>query len=581
MRYPHFVKCIWIVILAFSGTFGMYGSIKPTGSIIVSKSKFGNSKVFYLGISTSKAILENGFQAGPFNSDSDLFHFNFLLKNQFKVSDTNIFPLYGISEIKKIQNAISEINSHMRNEDIFIFHFAGVSTLFNDELQGKKPETRFYLQREHYSTKPSEFFTMNILKFWLDQIPARNQIILIDGGITANLKTEIVQSLTEKNLSRYLLEERKRVIISNYGMGMEIKSGGVLSTSFIQILDEYKTPYTAFNDIFSDKKNGLYFQNKLQHRIDSYSNSELNMIREWEIISVLHNFKIDFQQDTVKMRSDNIQIKPIVIAENKIQHPPRSYALVVGMNHYQFMTELSNPILDGMSMNYLLEKKFKYTAKFIPDCTSEEFWDALIYFKDSVQFGEHDQLLLYVAGHGTYVDYMKTGAIAFTNTKPIAGNPGMEKYVTYTNLFNLLSYIPCKNVMVIMDVCFGGTATKSADIQQDVNACGTSQPSGFQIKGLSDKDNKQVLWNLNCANRCYLTSGGNEYVPDGTPGAHSPFSSALLDYLESCGTVTMTSDLTNNVRNFIRNEKPGVPVPSSGKFGVNSTQTDFVWYAPQ
>ncbi|MFO0701106.1 MAG: hypothetical protein U0236_17930 [Nitrospira sp.] len=72
--------------------------------------------------------------------------------------------------------------------------------------------------------------------------------------------------------------------------------------------------------------------------------------------------------------------------------------------------------------------------------------------------------------------------------------------------------------------------------------------------------------------RRYLTSGGTEYVPDGRPGAHSPFARKLLEALRSYGGKDgyLTID---NIQQYV--EKV-TPEPRAGSFGAHDPGGDLV-----
>ena len=75
--------------------------------------------------------------------------------------------------------------------------------------------------------------------------------------------------------------------------------------------------------------------------------------------------------------------------------------------------------------------------------------------------------------------------------------------------------------------------------------------------------------------RRYLTSGGKEYVPDGTPGHHSPFARKFLEALRSYGGQDHIITLAEMVLFFERL----APEPRYGEFGSNEPGSDFLFIA--
>ena len=85
---------------------------------------------------------------------------------------------------------------------------------------------------------------------------------------------------------------------------------------------------------------------------------------------------------------------------------------------------------------------------------------------------------------------------------------------------NYVNRIPAKHVVLVIDACFAGTLDrKIADSGLRGN------PSDMYAHAtlpelLLRKESKRT--------RRYFASGGKDFVPDGLPGHHSPFISALL-----------------------------------------------------
>ena len=75
--------------------------------------------------------------------------------------------------------------------------------------------------------------------------------------------------------------------------------------------------------------------------------------------------------------------------------------------------------------------------------------------------------------------------------------------------------------------------------------------------------------------RRYLTSGGKEYVPDGRPGHHSPFTRKLLEALRSYGG----KDKILTVNELIFYIEKVDPQPRYGEFGDNDPGSDFIFIA--
>ena len=73
--------------------------------------------------------------------------------------------------------------------------------------------------------------------------------------------------------------------------------------------------------------------------------------------------------------------------------------------------------------------------------------------------------------------------------------------------------------------------------------------------------------------RIYLTSGGKEYVPDGRPGAHSPFARKFLDALRHYGGEDKILTF-NEILSYVDKV---TPEPTHGEFGNNEPGSDFLF----
>ncbi|MBL7810985.1 MAG: caspase family protein [Bacteroidetes bacterium] len=559
------------------------------GSILSRRDTSLKGHIFYMGVGITQACfdgrgmgMDSAFVTPLFQSDLDVINLSRMSRDQWNARPEHISALMNPVHNSQLLDSIQKLIRSMGNEDIFIFHYSGISVPVETDTNTHAEEIRFYLSMEPGQT--SEYFTLSDLKLWLDLMPARRQLIFLDAGKTEHLKEEMIARLTENNFEKALAENRNRIFLSNMGYGMETRGqGGALTLSLASVATQLgRTDFWNYMFDEESQPNNLPFL--LQQKLDSMAHgSLLNYIREKDIFEILQNYlKHNAGEKGEEMRGDPVPlIKPGGLMDGL--QKPKKYALVVGMNDYQYTTDLNNPIADAEALGKVLTEKYGYEAKLLRNSTSAGFMQALLYFLDTVQYHEHDQFLLYVAGHGNYYPRMKTGVIQFTDAKPLAQNPEMIHYQSYVNLVNLLNNLPIKNVLVVLDVCFGGTISVGTEQEQDVNACGDPEKAELLKSILNGNGQKQAAAQLNCANRYYLTSGGKEYVPDGTPGAHSPFSAQLIQCLNiNTDPVLEISEIVKQVRKGINDYnakyQKNVPVPNSGKFGVNSTQTEYVLY---
>ena len=168
-------------------------------------------------------------------------------------------------------------------------------------------------------------------------------------------------------------------------------------------------------------------------------------------------------------------------------------------------------------------------------------------------------MLIFIAGHGEYDDVFKEGYIVTKDSKK--NDEVKDSFIPHSNLRTIITHIPCRHILLVMDVCFGGTFDQSVALSR-----------GAEETEEEDKA-KFIRRKLQYSTRRYLTSGGKEYVPDGRPGQHSPFARKYLEALRSYGG--KDGILTfGELYSFVEKANPG---PRTGEFGNNEPGSDFLF----
>jgi hypothetical protein len=115
-----------------------------------------------------------------------------------------------------------------------------------------------------------------------------------------------------------------------------------------------------------------------------------------------------------------------------------------------------------------------------------------------------------------------------------------------------------------MDACFGGTFDPF--ISSSAHRGGT---------GLYDEleNNEYINRKLKLRTRKFLTSGGKEYVSDGRPGQHSPFTRKVLEAIRSYGGEDNVLTLSE-IKAYVEKIDPE---PRFGEFGTDQPGSDFIF----
>ena len=246
------------------------------------------------------------------------------------------------------------------------------------------------------------------------------------------------------------------------------------------------------------------------------------------------------------------------VSDNELMRSGKDYALLFATNEFSEYSSLVNPIPDAKAISKELKQEYGYEVEVVTNPSLEEFFLKLREYAGK-HYGNEDQLFIFFAGHGIFDDTFKEGFVVASDSKK--SDPGKSSYVSHARLHTIINNIPCDHVLLMLDVCFGGT------FDQKVAHRGSEE-----IYEAAEKD-KYIRRKLQYNTRLYITSGGKEYVPDGRPGAHSPFTRKFLEALRNQGG----SDGILTYREILVYIDQTKPEPRSGEFGDNEPGSDFLF----
>ncbi|MCK5028830.1 MAG: caspase family protein [Bacteroidales bacterium] len=233
-------------------------------------------------------------------------------------------------------------------------------------------------------------------------------------------------------------------------------------------------------------------------------------------------------------------------------------ALIFATNIYDSFSELVNPVIDATTIADELQSNYYVQTELLINPTLKEAIEKIREYA-KLEYSANDNLLIFFAGHGIYDDVFKEGYVISRDSK--SDDVAKTSYLSHSNLRTMVNNIPCKHILLIMDVCFGGTfdpliASKSraADMYTEVT------------------NEEFIQRKKKYKTRLYLTSGGKEYVPDGRPGHHSPFARKLLESLRNYGG----NDGILTINEIIQYVEKVEPQPRYGEFGNNEPGSDFI-----
>ena len=233
-------------------------------------------------------------------------------------------------------------------------------------------------------------------------------------------------------------------------------------------------------------------------------------------------------------------------------------AIIFATNIYDSFSELVNPVIDATTVAEELQSNYYVQTELIVNPTLKEAIEKIREYA-KLEYGPNDNLLIFFAGHGIYDEVFKEGYVISRDSK--SDDVAKTSYLSHSNLRTMVNNVPCNHILLVMDVCFGGTfdpliASKSRAVDM-----------------YSEVTNDEFIERKKkYKTRLYLTSGGKEYVPDGRPGHHSPFARKFLEALRNYGG----PDGILTMNEIILYVEKVEPQPRFGEFGDNEPGSDFI-----
>ncbi|AZZ93141.1 hypothetical protein EUZ85_21430 [Hahella sp. KA22] len=192
----------------------------------------------------------------------------------------------------------------------------------------------------------------------------------------------------------------------------------------------------------------------------------------------------------------------------------RYYALVIGNRDYAYYTDLETPEKDARTIAEMLSKQYGFNTKLLLNATRYELLSALNEMREKLT--EHDNLLIYYAGHGELDAQNDRGYWL-----PVDAEPGnTANWLSNVSISDQLNTFKAKHVMVVADSCYAGTLSTASVARQSAVAENELQKEWLELM-------------VDVKARTVLTSGGVRPVLDSGGGDHSVFARAFIEALNT------------------------------------------------
>ncbi len=287
----------------------------------------------------------------------------------------------------------------------------------------------------------------------------------------------------------------------------------------------------------------------------------------------LNQYKELFDNANFQSRGINIKSKEVQEVVNSFTN--NHYALVIGTDTYQGKDwkNLSNPIKDARAVADELKNSYGFEVQLLQNKPMDTIYAAIRNYYHIAK--PNDQLVLYFAGHGDVDDQLLSdGFIVCSDSKSIDEDPVRNTYIPYSKLQKMLNNIPARQVLVLPDVCHGGTF--------DQKVFGNEKREGIQTSNLNMNVYKFLEDKLPLKTRKFLSSVGIESAFDGNAGFHSPFANLLLQVLRAKGEgtngIVTLSDINAVLQKSSLNETVVLKIsPHMSDFGNSDAFSEFIF----
>jgi tetratricopeptide (TPR) repeat protein len=167
--------------------------------------------------------------------------------------------------------------------------------------------------------------------------------------------------------------------------------------------------------------------------------------------------------------------------------------LLIGAQNYTDLNipSLNNPIADAIKLKIILKKDYGFLDNNIVTLfnpSKNEIKQQLIELSTRLQ--PEDNLIIFYAGHGIWVEKEKKGYWLMTDAK----RNDVNSWLPNKDVLDLIAKIPSRHTLLITDACFSGSV--------------------FKTRGLNDAPPKAIQEMDEKISRIAITSGNDTEVPD-------------------------------------------------------------------
>lgn len=608
-RYgDRFLRCQWIDesghsisddIIDFQARYMKQGRAKAVSNNVIleeiikynspitesDKINFGVSKVWVLSIGI------DDYGKYKFRTcKSDAVSYSTFFKEQYRakipgevpVSVTQFTLTDSLATKDFILGALKEIARRASANDYFVFNFSGITnslpgvpeasgTYFfpweivvkDNQEEGATIANRIQTDDR---TAISNCISLRVLQEHIQAIPAVNQLFISEAGPSGKFRAEFIRTMMQNSYEVARILDKNRVIIVPNGFGYDGVRCNNKSVSKGPI-NFYITSLESANvfDLFGNESSAsqvAYLIRSKAWQCQSFDREYFDIFFERKFLKEYEELLSGDHGGSRGFKPDKKELKKIANLNG------RSYALVVGTNNYKGSgwKNLPNAIHDARAVSSILKDGYGFEVQLLEDKPIDTIYRALTQYYQKLQ-GD-DQFIIYFAGHGDMEnEFMDDGFIVCTDSKSRDDDPTRNSYIQYVKLQKMVNKIPARQILVMLDVCHGGTF---------------NQKRSDPVRTIANRNVQQFLQDQSqfvC--RKFLSSVGSDEAFDGKPGDHSPFANLLLQVLAAKGSnsngIVTLSNIYAVLQTAAMNETATLKIsPQKDGFGKDNPESEFI-----
>ncbi len=242
------------------------------------------------------------------------------------------------------------------------------------------------------------------------------------------------------------------------------------------------------------------------------------------IVAADNNGKTDEMEFTLQQRNTNESDTEAGVTDSPKINFGRYYALIIGNNDYKELPKLKTAVEDAKEVGALLKEQYNFEVTTLYNANRNTILSTLNSFRKRLT--EHDNFLIYYAGHGT-LEERNTQGFWLPVDSSLDDDVNWIPTDRITGIMNLMS---AKQIMVVADACYSGIMTRASL---------TRLESGRSTEAYNKWLKKMAAYK----SRIIISSGETKPVLDGGGGKHSIFAKALLETLRNNNKILLGIDL--------------------------------------